>query len=149
MARTNPKIPVYVGIRHHLQPATSTAQRWFAGTQFLLAMAAVRGLSGLWTPYRSPTALSGVQPLPPACGQMCHFLQGKLHMLEVLVVESGALATVAAVGLMDGYMVFKPLTMLIAIVFVAILEHWGLKLQPDLTHCSFLHWCFRWWEMCF
>ena len=48
-----------------------------------------------------------------------HFMQGRLSMLEVMVVESGTLATLGALGLMDGYMVFKPLTMVIAIFFVA------------------------------
>lgn len=48
------------------------------------------------------------------------FMQGSFGMLEVLVVECGALATLAALGMIDGYMVFKPLTMVIAIFFVAV-----------------------------
>jgi uncharacterized membrane protein YhhN len=47
------------------------------------------------------------------------FMQGGLAMLEVLTVECAALSTVSAMGMLDGYMVFKPLTMLIAIAFVA------------------------------
>jgi hypothetical protein len=51
------------------------------------------------------------------------FLQGGLTMLEVLTVECAALATLSALEMMDGYLVFKPLTMIIAIIFVAVRAH--------------------------
>ena len=41
-------------------------------------------------------------------------------MLEVLIVESAALATLSGQGLLDGYLLFKPLPMLFAIIFVAV-----------------------------
>lgn len=46
-------------------------------------------------------------------------VHGRLHLLEVLVVQSGTVATLGALGVVAGYMVFKPLTMVIAIIFVA------------------------------
>jgi uncharacterized membrane protein YhhN len=48
------------------------------------------------------------------------FRQGRLAVLEVLTVGCAALATVSALGMLDGYLVFKPLTMVIAIIFVAV-----------------------------
>jgi uncharacterized membrane protein YhhN len=47
-------------------------------------------------------------------------MQGRLSMLEVLLIEAAALATAtAALALPELHRVFKPLAMLIAIVFVA------------------------------
>ncbi len=51
------------------------------------------------------------------------FLQGRLALLEVLTVECAALTTVSALELMGGHMVFKPLTMIVAIIFVAARAH--------------------------
>ncbi|QTN30115.1 sterol desaturase family protein [Rhodoferax sp. AJA081-3] len=119
MARTNPKPPFTLASVTLYNPPLSTPQQWFAGLQFLLAMAAV--LAFLWHVDTMSFTNSAIWCAAIAAGLWAngHFMQGKLHMLEVLAVQSGALATVAALGLMDGYMVFKPLTMLIAIAFVA------------------------------
>jgi alkylglycerol monooxygenase len=120
MARTNPKPPFTLASVTLYNPPLSVAQQWFAGLQFLLAMGAV--LAFLWHVDTMPFAHSAIWCAAIAAGLWAngHFMQGKLHMLEVLAVQSGALATVGALGLMDGYMVFKPLTMVIAIIFVAV-----------------------------
>ncbi len=120
MARSNPKPPFTLASVTLYNPPLSTTQQWFAALQFLLAMVAV--LAFLWHVDTMSFAHSAIWCTAIAAGLWAngHFMQGRLHMLEVLAVQSGALATVGALGLMDGYMVFKPLTMLIAIVFVAI-----------------------------
>ena len=47
-------------------------------------------------------------------------MQGRLSMLEVLLVESAVLATAtSALGLVDLHRVFKPLTLFLAIVLIA------------------------------
>ncbi len=119
MARTNPKPPFTLASVTLYNPPLSTLQQWFAALQFLLAMVAV--LAFLWHVDTMSFTNSAIWCAAIAAGLWAngHFMQGKLHMLEVLAVQSGALATLGALGLMNGYMVFKPLTMLIAIAFVA------------------------------
>jgi alkylglycerol monooxygenase len=46
-------------------------------------------------------------------------MQGRLSMLELLVLESAAVATLSALGMLDWHLIFKPLTMVIAIFFAA------------------------------
>ena len=118
MARDNPQPAFTLASVTTYNPPLTAAQQWFAGIQFLVVMVAVLAL--LWFVDTLPVAHSAIwcAAIATCLWANGHFLQGKLHMLEVLVVESGTLATLAALGLMDGYMVFKPLTMLIAIVFV-------------------------------
>ncbi|MES2950341.1 MAG: lysoplasmalogenase family protein [Pseudomonadota bacterium] len=120
MARVNPKPAFTLETVTTFNPALSRAQQWFAGFQFVLAIGAV--LAFLWHADALSFTHATIWCAAIASGLWAtgHCMQGRLHMLEVLVVESGALATVGALGLMDGYMVFKPLTMLIAIVFVAV-----------------------------
>jgi sterol desaturase/sphingolipid hydroxylase (fatty acid hydroxylase superfamily)/uncharacterized membrane protein YhhN len=120
MARLNPKPAFTLASVSTYNPALSPGQQWFAGFQFLLAMAAV--LAFLWNVDAMSFTHSAIWCAAIAAGLWANgqFLQGKLHMLEVLVVESGALATLGALELMDGYMVFKPLAMVIAIIFVAV-----------------------------
>ena len=120
MARANPKPAFTLGSVTTFNPPLSAGQQWFAGFQFLLVSVAVLGF--LWFVETLPIAHSAIwcAAIAACLWANGHFLQGKLHLLEVLVVESGALATVAALGLMDGYMVFKPLTMVFAIIFVVV-----------------------------
>jgi uncharacterized membrane protein YhhN len=47
------------------------------------------------------------------------FMQGRMAWLEVLVLQSATLATLSALGWIPGHFVFKPLTMVLAIIFVA------------------------------
>jgi hypothetical protein len=56
-------------------------------------------------------------------------MQGRITMLEALMVESAALATAtAALGFIDLHRVFKPLTMVLAIAFVLLRTQWCAKL---------------------
>jgi uncharacterized membrane protein YhhN len=48
------------------------------------------------------------------------YMQGRLAWLEVLVLESAALSTLAAIGMLPGYFFFKPAVMIIAIIFIAV-----------------------------
>ena len=120
MARNNPKPAFTLESVTTFNPPLSAAGQWFAAVQFLLAMAAV--LAFLWHVDTMAFSDRAIWCAVIAAGLWAsgHFLQGRLSMLEVLVVESGALATVGALGMIDGYMVFKPLTMVIAITFVAV-----------------------------
>jgi len=119
MAQARPKPAFTLSAVTTFNPPMSAPQQWFAALQFMLALGAV--LLFLWN-------LDGMRPVDAAiwCAAIAsglwatgRFMQGELGMLEVLVVESGALATLGALGLMDGYLLFKPLAMAIAIVFVA------------------------------
>ncbi len=120
MERANPKPPFTLDAVHTFNPPLTTPQRWFAVLQFLLAMAAV--LAFLWHADAMPLADAAIWCAGVASGLWAvgRFLQSKLSMLEVLMVESAALTTLGALNTMDGYMVFKPVVMLLAIAFVAV-----------------------------
>ena len=119
MARSNPKPPFKLEAVTTFNPTLSRTQQWFAALQFVLAMGAV--LAFLWHVDAMPLATASIWAAAIVAGLWANgrFLQGGLAMLEVLTVECAALATVSALGLLDGYMVFKPLTMVFAITFVA------------------------------
>ncbi len=119
MARLNPKPAFTLASVTTFNPPLSKPQQWFAALQFLLAMGAV--LAFLWHADTLSFTNAAIWCSAIAAGLWAtgRFMHGALGMLEVLAVESGALATLGALGLMDGYTLFKPLTMVIAIVFVA------------------------------
>ncbi len=119
MARLNPKPAFTLASVSTFDPPLSMAQQWFAALQFLLAMGAV--LAFLWYADTLSFTNAAIWCSAIAAGLWAtgRFMHGALGMLEVLAVESGALATLGALGLIDGYMLFKPLTMVIAIIFVA------------------------------
>ena len=120
MARINPRHPFKLESVVTFNPPLTLAQQRFAALQFVLSMGAV--LAFLWQVDAMPLPTAGIWVAAIAAGLWANgrFLQGGLAMLEVLTVECAALATVSALGLMDGYMLFKPLTMVIAIIFVAV-----------------------------
>jgi sterol desaturase/sphingolipid hydroxylase (fatty acid hydroxylase superfamily)/uncharacterized membrane protein YhhN len=119
MARSNPKLPFTLETVRTFNPPLSLAHQWFAALQFVLALGAV--LAYLWQVEAMPLATAAIWAAAIAAGLWANgrFLQGGLALLEVLAVECAALATVSALGLMDGYLFFKPLVMLIAIFFIA------------------------------
>lgn len=100
-------------------PPMTAAQQWFAALQFAVALGAIAVF--LWhadaMPWRE--AAIWVATLSGSVWALGLFMQGRLHGLEVLTLQSAALATLAALGMVDGYFIFKPLTMAIAMVFVA------------------------------
>ncbi|MEO6972159.1 MAG: lysoplasmalogenase family protein [Rhodoferax sp.] len=101
-------------------PAISRAVAWFTALQFVLLLAGVSVF--LWFADSMPLAPSFVwlAALTVALWALGAVLQGRIGMLQVLLIESAALATAsAAVGLVDLHHIFKPLTLLIALVFVS------------------------------
>ncbi len=101
-------------------PPLSRAVAWFAGVQFALLLAGVSAY--LWFADTLPPGPSFVwlAALTAALWALGAVLQGRITVLQVLLIESAALATAsAAVGLVDLHHVFKPLTMAVAIIFVA------------------------------
>ena len=107
MARNNPKPAFTLQSVNTYNPVLTTAQQWFAGFQFVLAIGAV--LAFLWNADSMGMVDAAIWCAAIAFGLWAtgHCMQGRLSMLEVLVVESGALATVSALGMIDGYLVFK------------------------------------------
>ena len=100
-------------------PALTTAQQRFASLQFVASLGAVSVF--LWNADAMTVGQAAlwVAALASAMWGLGLFMQGRLAMLEVLVLESAAVATLGALGMLEMHMVFKPLTMAIAIIFVA------------------------------
>jgi len=119
MAQARPKPAFALEAVTTFNPALTAAQQWFASAQFVLALAAA--LAFLWhvDAMRPVEAAIWCAAIASGLWATGRFMQGGLAMLEVLVVECAALSTVSALGMLGGYMVFKPLTMVIAIIFVA------------------------------
>ncbi|MCF8169034.1 MAG: lysoplasmalogenase, partial [Rhodoferax sp.] len=101
-------------------PPLSPAQHAFAAVQFVLSLAAVSFF--LWTADTLTwgQAAIWVAALSTHLWALGLFMQGRLHAMELLTALCGTLATLAALGMIDGYMVFKPLTMVCALVFVGV-----------------------------
>ena len=100
-------------------PPLSAGQQWFAALQFVLAMGAI--LLFLWhaDSMAIGTAAIWVGAIGTSLWGPGLFMQGRLAALEVLVLESAAIASLGALGMVDMYFLFKPLTMALAILFVA------------------------------
>jgi uncharacterized membrane protein YhhN len=98
----------------------TSAQQGFAGLQFVLAIGAVSLF--LWSAdtLAFGQAAIWVGAITASLWALGRFMQGRLHWLEVLTLQSGALATLGALGMVDLAMVFKPMTMVFAIIFVAV-----------------------------
>jgi sterol desaturase/sphingolipid hydroxylase (fatty acid hydroxylase superfamily)/uncharacterized membrane protein YhhN len=120
MARTSPKPSFKLEAMVTFNPPLSVTQQWFATLQFVLSMGAV--LAFLWQVDAMSLPTAGIWAAAIVAGLWANgrFLQGGLAMLEVLTVECAALSTLSALGMLDGYLVFKPLTMIFAIIFVAV-----------------------------
>ncbi len=105
-------------------PPVSRAVLWFSGVQFALLLLGVSAF--LWFADTMPLAQSAVwvAALSASLWALGAVLQGRISVLEVLLIESAALATATgAAGLVDLHRVFKPLAMLIALFFVATGAH--------------------------
>jgi sterol desaturase/sphingolipid hydroxylase (fatty acid hydroxylase superfamily)/uncharacterized membrane protein YhhN len=100
-------------------PPLTAGQQWFAALQFLLSLCAVALF--LWhTDGMAMThAAIWVSALSAVLWAQGLYLQGRLTAMEVLVLESAAMATLSALGMAEMHMLYKPLTMALAIVFVA------------------------------
>jgi alkylglycerol monooxygenase len=101
-------------------PPVSRAVHVFAGAQFAALLGGVAVF--LWHADGLPMAHAAVwfAVLTAGLWAVGAVLQGRLSVLEVLLIESAAVATAsAALGLVGVHHVFKPLTMLIAIIYIA------------------------------
>ncbi len=121
LAQRFPKPAFDLARVQRFHPPVGRAVLWFSGVQFALLLLGVSTF--LWFADTMPLAQSAVwvAALSAALWALGAVLQGRISVLEVLLIEAAALATAAsAAGLVDLHRVFKPLVMLIAIVFVAV-----------------------------
>ncbi|ASI69265.1 hypothetical protein BA022_12415 [Diaphorobacter nitroreducens] len=101
-------------------PPLSAPLRWFAGVQFVLLLAGVAAF--LWQADSAPLATNAVwfATLLACQWALGAAMQGRIGMGLALMIEAGALATAtSALGFTAWHLLFKPLTMAIAIVYVA------------------------------
>ncbi|MEJ5991530.1 lysoplasmalogenase family protein [Ramlibacter sp. PS3R-8] len=112
------------GVTRYHPPMTS-AMAWFAGLQFTVLLGGVALF--LWHADQLPVSQSAVwlAALMASLWAIGAAMQGRIGMLEVFLIEAGALATAcAAQGWIDLHRVFKPLAMVLAIVFVLQRSAW-------------------------
>ena len=101
-------------------PAVSRAASGFAAAQFALLLSGVSAV--LWFADVIPLSSSVVWSLALVAGYWVvgALLQGRITVVEALLINSAAVATATgALGLADLHYLFKPLTLLIAIIFIA------------------------------
>jgi sterol desaturase/sphingolipid hydroxylase (fatty acid hydroxylase superfamily)/uncharacterized membrane protein YhhN len=115
-----PKPAFDIGKMERYHPPVSRAVAWFGAIQFVLLLNGVALF--LWHADGMPLAQSAVWLAALSAGLWAvgAVVQGRLTILEVLLVEAAAVATATgAQDLMQWHLVFKPLVMLIAIFYVA------------------------------
>jgi len=104
--------------RYH--PPVNRAVLVFGAAQFLLLLAGVAFF--LWQADRLALGASVVwlAALGTGLWAVGALLQGRLSVLQVLLIEAAVLATAtAALGMLDAHRVFKPMALLLAIILVA------------------------------
>ncbi len=114
-----PAAPFDIEAVRTFQPPMSRAVMWFGAVQFFLLLQGVAAF--LWVADGMPLAQAALWlgALTVGMWAVGGVLQGRLSMTEALLIECAALATVtSAAGLVELHRVFKPLTMVIAILWV-------------------------------
>ncbi len=100
-------------------PPLGRASMWFAGVQFVLLLAGfsvVLWFAGGWSASKTATCATTLVLCYWALGAV---LQTRLSIMAALLVQSAALATAtSALGLLEPHQLFKPLTMVLAVVLV-------------------------------
>ena len=102
------------------QPPMSRAVQWFALVQFALLLTGVGAF--LWQADTAPLAHNAIWFAVLLVGQWAlgAVMQGRIGMLMALMLQSAALATAtSALGFTEWHWLFKPLTMVFALVLVA------------------------------
>ena len=136
MALDHPKPEFRLEAITQFNPPLSRGQQWFAAAQFLLTLGAVAAL--LWHVDAMPMTEAAIWCAALATGvwALGRFMQGALHVLEVLAVQVAALAVLASLGFLPGYDILKPLVMVSAMLFIATSLHstWS----PDRFSMYFL-----------
>ena len=119
-----PRTPFDITQMQTYQPPASRTMQWFAGIQFVLLLQGVAVFLWFADGLPLPQAAVWFGVLTAGLWAVGGALQGRLTVLQVLMIEAAALATAtAALGLVDLHRVFKPLVMVFAIFFIAINEH--------------------------
>ncbi len=119
-----PRTPFDITQMQTYQPPASRTMQWFAGIQFVLLLQGVAVFLWFADGLPLPQAAVWFGVLTAGLWAVGGALQGRLTMLQVLMIEAAALATAtAALGLVDLHRVFKPLVMVFAIFFIAINDH--------------------------
>ncbi|RYF31400.1 MAG: hypothetical protein EOO26_13330 [Comamonadaceae bacterium] len=111
--------------KQRFEPAVPAGVQWFAAVQFVLLLGGVATF--LWRADALPLAEAAVwlAALTAALWGTGATLQGRLSMAEALYIDAAALATAsAAVGWPQVHLVFKPLALAMAIIFVAARADW-------------------------
>jgi len=119
LKQTNPKPAFQLAAVSTFNPPLGNAQQWFAAAQFLLALGGVAVFLWHADSMAWSEAAIWVVALGSSLWALGLFMQGRMAWLEVLVLQSATLATLSALGWIPGHFVFKPLTMVFAIIFVA------------------------------
>ncbi|HSI55901.1 MAG TPA: lysoplasmalogenase family protein [Ramlibacter sp.] len=122
-----PKPPFEMHAVQRFHPPVSKQVAWFGGVQFLVLLHCVALF--LWHADQMPLSQSAVWLAALAAGLWAvgAVMQGRLTMMEVLLVEACALATATgAEGMVDLHRVFKPLAMLVAIACVVQRQQGGM-----------------------
>jgi alkylglycerol monooxygenase len=115
-----PHEPFDAGKLERFHPPMTPAAAWFGGVQFVLLLGGVAWF--LWHADGMPLTRSAVwlAVLTIALWSVGAVMQGRLTVLEALLVEVAALATATgAEGLIQWHLILKPLVMLLAIFYVA------------------------------
>jgi alkylglycerol monooxygenase len=124
-----PRAPFDMARVERYHPPIGKAVAWFGAIQFAVLLQGVALF--LWHADTMPLSQSSVwlAALGAALWAIGAVMQGRLTMLQVLLVEAAALATATGAEMMEVHRVFKPLTMLIAILVVA--DHLALWKKPS------------------
>jgi alkylglycerol monooxygenase len=115
-----PKPPFDINQLERYHPPLSRAAMWFGAIQFVVLLQGVALF--LWHAESMPASQSVIWLGVLAAGLWAvgAALQGRLTMIEVLLIEAAALATAtSALSLVELHRVFKPLALCFALVFVA------------------------------
>ena len=120
LALAHPKPEFRLKAVTQFNPPLSRGQQWFSAAQFLLMLGTVAAL--LWHVDAMPMAEATIScaALTASVWALGRFLQGALHLLEVLAVQAAALAVLGSLGFLPGYSILKPLVIAFAIIFVAV-----------------------------
>ncbi|HSH89972.1 MAG TPA: lysoplasmalogenase family protein [Ramlibacter sp.] len=114
-----PKAPFDIAKLERYHPPITKATAWFGAVQFVVILQGVALF--LWFADRMPLSQSSVwlAALAASIWAIGAVMQGRLTMMEALLVEACALAAATgAEGLVDLHRIFKPLAMLLAMVCV-------------------------------
>ena len=120
VAARRPKPPFDLQAVRTYHPPVPRAVLWWGAVQFVALLVGVSVF--LWFSDTLPLAQSALwlAALTAGLWAVGGMLQGRFSVLETLMVHAAALATAtSALGLLQWHMVFKPLVMVVALVFAA------------------------------